>query len=191
VAFWYGTDWPGRGGVLSWLALLGCLRFWIHVKERGKSGVPLLVLLPRAAFEPPFYPLRDEFFADPVKVGEHSIDQEPYRVCCFLCVSKADIEVYGIREIRREKGVFPKEVFGIRHILPVSHKVKVAVTKRYWKSSGVNQLYSDPQNVITWMHPSFPIGEHYPLIELGLHQIRLFFDCFQGFISSTLRIPAM
>jgi hypothetical protein len=151
VAFWYGTDWPGRGGVLSWLALLGCLRFWIHVKERGKSGVPLLVLLPRAAFEPPFYPLRDEFFADPVKVGEHSIDQEPYRVCCFLCVSKADIEVYGIREIRREKGVFPKEVFGIRHILPVSHKVKVAVTKRYWKSSGVNQLYSDPQNVITWI----------------------------------------
>jgi hypothetical protein len=43
------------GSVSIWfLALLGCLCFWIHVNGWGKRGVPLAIYLPPVTFEPPF-----------------------------------------------------------------------------------------------------------------------------------------
>jgi hypothetical protein len=143
------------------------------VNEFSKRGVPLHIGLPVTAFEAPFDLLRDEVSANPVKVGEHSIDPEPYRVCRLLCLSKTDVKLYGLRELWREKGVLPKEIPGIWH--SVFFNFEVAITKRYREFGRVNQIYHDPQYVISRLIPSSPLCKYYPLVELDLHQIRLLF----------------
>lgn len=95
------------------MVLLGCLYFWVHVDKFGERGVPLRIDPPLTAFEQPFDWLGDERSFDPVKVGEHSIDPETYRICRLLCLSNADIKIYSLGEIWGEKSFFSKGQLGI------------------------------------------------------------------------------
>lgn len=152
------------------------------MNEFSKCDVPLHVGLPVTAFKAPSDLLRDEFSANLVKVGEYSINPEPYRVCRLLCLSKTDVKFNGLREPWGEKGVLRQRVFNIWRT--VFLKFEVAITERYWKVGRVNQVYRDPEYVTSWLVPSSPVGKYYPLVKLGLHQIRLLADgsyCANGY----------
>jgi len=131
--------------------------------------MPFLVTTPTATVEHPADSLRDEFFANPVTMGKHSVNLKLYRVCRLLCLSKDDIALYEFREPWREKGAFPKRIPVLRSNSDL-REFEVAVTERYREFAKVNQIYRDSQFPVSWMLPSSPIGERCRLIKLSLHQ---------------------
>jgi hypothetical protein len=183
IATWYYTIFPFPGSEccrFGGALIPGCRRccgrvlflalILIGFRCLGvQTRVPRMIF-PAHAIERPFWFVYNLFLSDLMRMDEDGLHWERNPSCVFFLFGDCHIEPLRLGALRIETH-FIKGFFFLPN--------RDLSTEHHRKSGGVNQIYVNSQFSVLGP-PSTPISKFYPLVELGLHQIRLALDNLQS-----------